>query len=112
MPTPLLGTVSLPIKPRAPGVCHTPLLGHQVHGGVWEIVYPACMIEIQVGQDDVTHIAAPESQPFNLPDCCQIGAELRRDQCQEEPAQTGMRSAHVMRAEAGVYQDQAVIGLD
>ena len=69
------------------------------------------MVEVEVGEHDVAHVGAIETQPLDLARRRHLLAEIRADQSEEEPAQAAARVGHVAQPEPGIDQHQALARL-
>ncbi len=75
-----------------------------------KVVQPASVVEIQMGQHDVPHIAWVQPEPLYLPDCCHFLAQVRLDQGQKKSTQARTWLGHIAQAETGIDQHQPGAG--
>src|SRR5690606_35287492 len=112
----LAAFVDLPVRAGAPLLRPEPLavepgllrrgivaLGpHQVHGCPREVVEPSRVIEVEVRENDVAHVARRKTERLDLADRGHLLAEIRLEQGDEEATQPRPRRGNVAQAEAGV----------
>jgi hypothetical protein len=84
---------------------------HEMHGGVRKVVQPAGMVEVEMREHSMAHVARIEAQALLLAHRGHLLAEFRVEQPEEESAQALLRLRDVAQAEAGVDQHQAGVGL-
>ena len=109
---PLLRSIALAVEPRRLGQRALLFLFEQMHLRVWKIIEAAGVIEIEVGQHDVTHVRRGPAEPLDLPDGRHLLAKVGAQECQEQATQACLRIAHVLQPEPGVDQDQPLLGFD
>jgi len=70
------------------------------------------MIEVEMRQQDVTHLSRIEAERADLVRGRHLQAEVRTQQGQEEPAQSAARAGDIARSEPGVDEDEPVVAFD
>src|SRR3954466_14452093 len=110
--TPLLRTVPHAVEHRSP-LLRRLLLGEEhVYGRARKVVEAAGMIEVEVRQHDVAHVARVEAEPLDLADRRHLLAEFRAHEREEELAQAFARARAVEQPEAGIDEHQFVCRFD
>lgn len=80
--------------------------------GSGEIVEAARMIEVEMREDDMAHVARLEAEPFNLTDCRHLFPEFGTDELEEKAAQSALRIGNVAEAEARIDEHETASGFD
>jgi hypothetical protein len=84
-----------------------------VHASLGEVVEPTRMIEVQVGEQDVSHVLGAEAESLDLTDGGLSLLERRTVQPSKEWTESPLGLTCVARAEAGIDEHEAVlVGLD
>ena len=84
---------------------------HGVGRGVWKVRQAAGVIQVQVRERDVTHIAGLEPEALHLVERGIFEPEPRLRGGSEEPPELG-RVRDVTGAKSGLDEDQALVALD
>ena len=77
-----------------------------------EILDAAGVVEIEMRHDDVPHVARREAESLDLPDRGQPRVEADVVEHDEERADAPIGVAHVLQAEAGIDEDEPLVGLE
>jgi hypothetical protein len=78
-----------------------------MHRGLGEILQPAGVVEIEMGEHDVAHVARREAPAPHLLQGRIAVFELDPVHVNEERAQAPVRILHVPGAEPGIHEDEA-----
>lgn len=111
---PLLGTIAFARHERTALAFVGDLLlaCGDVYACVGEILNTACVIEIEMCDDDVPDVAWIEAKPTDLRNRGFLGSQLRPVQRDKEAGEAIARSSDILRAIARIDEHQAIIGLD
>jgi hypothetical protein len=119
VPLPLRHILPLlrPIAPPRDETPPPPLGGiqfrrHHMHDGVGEVLEAAGMIEVEMGEHDVTHILRPKAKLLDAPKRGLLRIKLDIEQVDIKPAQAWVWLTGVFQPEAGIDQNQPAIGFD
>ncbi len=108
--TPMRGPVALVGTQAAPLLDRVGLRGEQMDPGMGEVGDAAGVVEVAMGEDHIAHlgrVAAERTDPAHGG----AGRVQVREEHMADRAQAG-RGAHIVEAEAGVDQDQALLDLE
>jgi hypothetical protein len=102
----LLRAVAHAVEHRALRLGRRALAAEHVHRRPREVVEPAGMIEVQVREHDVPHVARVEAELLDLPYRGHLLAQLGLHQEEEEARQPTPRIRDVAQSVAGVDEHQ------
>src|SRR5690554_3724912 len=110
---PLTGAVAARCNEAPPLFLSRLALGlHDVNAGVGEVLNPARVVEVQVGEHDVAYVARGIAKRLYLVQRRLLHPETDVEQGAEEATETRVGIAHVLNAIAGIDEHQTFVGFN